>query len=367
MFKKSKIFTILFLLFAIFSILRTVFLLWNSYLPDFSVYYDSALLLMTQKNPYINSRLFTQINYPPMAMILWSPLLLFPFPIAAKMWILASITTFIITLILLYLIKPIPFAKLSLIIFATAISFPFKFTYGMGQVNFFLLFLFSFFLFLMTKKKDLLISVSLSLAIIIKLFPIFFLFPMLSLKKWKAFLLTCFILLVSIIISIILVGEKINFYYLEKILIPLLSESAGGVYYNQSLTGTLSRLNVYPILINTIRIAIVIVSLSFALRYKKNIFLSFSIILVMILLVNNFTWQHHLILLLLPYYLIISHKLSKRILFASIISYLLIAINIKNPELISQLFLGNLILSHGSLGMFILWFLLLLKKSKKKI
>lgn len=339
-------------------------MLWNRFLPDFSVYYYSSVLITQHRNPYINPQLFTQVNYPPTALMFLTPLSLLSLSIASKMWLLISIIIFILILRMLYSIKPIPLSFLSIIFTATVLSFPFKFTLGMGQINLLLLFMLVIFLKFMLSKKDFWASFFLSLSVAIKLFPIFFLLPIISNRRWKVLLITFGFLAIILVVAFFTIGSELNLYYFKNVLFPLIVKPSGAVYYNQSITGFVTRMHVPWIIAIISRITIVFVSLVISIKYKKYILSSFLTILNMILLVNNFTWQHHLVFLLLPYYFIISNKPTKKILFLTLVSYFLVAFNIKNPDLFSGTWYGNLILSHGFFGTLILWFLTPITKQR---
>lgn len=363
---KEKIITLIFLVLGMTSLARTVFLLWGRLLPDFSVFYRSTLILFQHQNPYLDQRLFTQFNYPPTIIIFLLPLLLFSFSIASKIWLVLSIIFLLLTLDIFYKIRPVSLLSLVIIFAATVFSFPFKFTLGMGQINLIVLFLLSLLILFIKTKKEVAAGIILSFSAVIKLFPMIFLLYLFMVRRWQIILVTFSSLFILSLISFFYFGRELNFYYLQNILLPLLSKPAGGVYYNQSLTGFSARLNLSSGLTEIVRMVFIAGSVFLLFKKKFDVFLSVCILLALILLVNNFTWQHHLIFLLLPYYFILSHAKSKLTKFFVFISYFLVAFNFKNTSFFESTIVGNLILSHGFLGTLFLWILLLVYNEKEK-
>lgn len=352
--QKEKYLAIIFFALGLISLIRTLFLLWNNYLPDFSVLYDSSKFIFMDNNPYVNKNLYTQVNYPPIALLMLFPILIVPFYVASKIWLILSTFSFFGSLFLLYKTKHVSILALSVIFIATIFSFPFKFTLGMGQINLILLFILSLSLFLFRKNKNLICSLALSLASAIKLFPAVLILIFLY-KKKKYFLTTLFFLIILFFIPFLLFNLKTNFYYFQNILFPLITSSSGDIYYNQSISGFFARLNLSEQLLFFIRGLIFLISFIMIYKKREDIFFVFSYLLTTIILINNFSWQHHLVLLLIPYYfLVLRFKSFRQLLFLSI-SYMLIAVNIKNPNLFMHFWFSPLFLSHGFFGIFLLW------------
>ncbi len=361
--RKQKILIFIIIILISISLLRTVVLLWDKNLPDFIVVNTAAHRILEHKNPYINS-VFTQVNYLPIFLIFISPFTVFDSRIASNLWLLLSVISFLFSILILYKIKKIPFILLFLFIFLSIISFPFKFTLGMGQTNFILLLLICLFIYKIIKSKDLLAGVFLSLSIVIKLTPLLFVPYLFINRNIKTLTFSLLSLLVFLLIPFFLLGRDTNIYYFNHVFLPLIKESAGRVYYNQSITGFFSRLSLDASLLNITRIVIVCFSLWTILKKKMGYFSSVSLLTIMFLLINNFTWQHHLILLILPFYFLV----TKRKYFPSLISYSFVFFNIKNIPIYNNTLLGNILLSHGFLGVFFLWFIFVwnLKESEVK-
>ena len=81
--------------------------------------------------------------------------------------------------------------------------------------------------------------------------------------------------------------------------------------------------------------------------------LKFGTLITANLIVNTFSWQHHFVWLIVPFYasVFMCLKLKKKFLYLLIlfVSYFLISINFPNPEILpvifqSHVFLGTLIL-----------------------
>jgi len=89
--KKLSLWVFIFGIIGFVSIARTVFLLWDNYLPDFHVFYFSAFDLIHHINPYTDKELYTGLGYPLSTVVFYAPLLLFPFSIASKVFSLANV------------------------------------------------------------------------------------------------------------------------------------------------------------------------------------------------------------------------------------------------------------------------------------
>ncbi len=362
--KKQKIIALLFIILGIVSLTRTVFILWNDNLPDFSTRYDSGILLMQDKNPYTNTASFTTENYPPSALTLLLPFSLLSYSVASKLWIMLSILAFFLLFTIIYRTFPIKLMQMSIIFFLTVISFPFKFTLGMGQVNILILLFIVLFLTSLIIKKKVNAALALSIAVVMKLFPVVYFLSLILHRQWKVFFVASTLIIVFLLLPVMLFGKEISMHYLTKYFFPLLSGSpTGAYYYNQSVTGFLSRIDASSVILIS-RIIFVIVTVFVFFKKRANNFLNVSLLTVLVLLINNFTWQHHLILLMLPYYFILVNTKSKLILSMTFISYILVAFNIKDPSLFSSTFYGNIFLSHGFFGMLILWVILLFQNVK---
>lgn len=348
-------------------LLRTILLLWNTNLPDFGVYYFAAKTLSIGGNPYIDKTLFTQLNYPPQAILPFYPLLLMQFVYAEKVWLLLSICSFLVTFILLYRWIKVNKAVFSIVFLLTVISFPFKFTLGMGQVNAILLLCICTFLLFLKNKSTKFSALFLAIISILKLFPAIFFLPLLLTKRYRVLCVAIIFILGISLFSISFVGVNVHIYYITHVLTNLLTTSGGNSYYNQSLTGLFGRLETPSFLSIVVRMVVILISVFIIMWKKTSIEKSLVLFLSMMLLINSFTWQHHLLLLLIPFYLLLSKKQSLLVYVYLLLSYILISTNIKSPDIYKDSWYSAIILSHATFGILFLWLLQLFDIWKEKL
>lgn len=371
--KIIKLFSFLFFLFSFLILLRVFFL--NNY-PDFNVTYYSSKFALSGINPYIGGKgLFVSQVYPPIFMLLLSPVWILPFFVSAVIWTLFSIFSIFVSVYLIFktnsknIFSSLGFFVLGLIF----LSFPLKFTLGMGQVNNFIFLIVVLAILFLNKNRRLVSGLILSLSLAIKFFPIFFPLYFLVMKKWK--ILTSVILgfIFLYLIAFIFIDPKINLYFYKDVFLTLL----GGYktdYYNQSLAGFIGRsfnqqltreVTKYLLSIFFVAISFFAIWKTRKIKYIQNMHL--GLLITLNLLVNNFSWQHHFVFMIFPFlatlFFIIDKKLKYRYLLILFISYVLISINLKNPNdfpIILQ--------SHVFYGAVLLWVLqvfLILKNSPR--
>ena len=337
-------------------------LLLNNY-PDFKVNYYGATHLLSHKNPYLTDlRYFTPQVYPPVDMVFFIPLVVFPEAIAAKIWISLSIMCVISSVWLLTRVYSISFFSLPNMIFLTGVflAFPFKFTLGMGQINAVLLWFVCLAFYFYKQKRNLLAGSLLAFPLLIKFFPLLLVPYFFYLRKWRVLLgVVCFSVYL-ILISLYFVPLDTQVYFVTKIL-PSLLMSWKGDYYNQALSGLVMRSVSDPVLRTTLKLGVsiilVLITAGIILLRKqteKVQDLSIACIITLSILINNFSWQHHYLFLLLPFFIVYRHiRLLKYptwhygILF---VAYLFIMYNIKSPASFPPL-----VLSHVFYGGLILW------------
>lgn len=331
--------------------------------PDFQVHYYGAQHLINHENPYINDpHYFTPQVYPPFDMVFFIPLLVFPYEFAMKLWIVVSISAVLASIYLINKIYNISFFSpinlfLSSLVF---IAFPTKFTFGMGQINAVILLFTVLIWYSLNKKEYLQSGIYFAFSAMLKFFPLLLIPYLVLLKKWKLLFSFGISVLILIALSLYFVSFDIQYKFFAKT-IPELIASWKGDYYNQSFTGLLVRSISDDSLRQLIRMlvpmAFILTSFLIILfKHKKNqtrINLEISLLLIVSLLVNNFSWQHHYIQLLLPFFVIvytILRELKEQKLFIFMaISYALIAVNLVNPQSVptilqSHMFFGGLLL-----------------------
>ncbi|HEX8965782.1 MAG TPA: glycosyltransferase 87 family protein, partial [Patescibacteria group bacterium] len=128
-------FLLLFIL-CTFLVFYRLFSLWNSFLPDFHVFYFSAIDLLQSRNPYADTLLFTQLNYPIISLMPFLLLTFFPFYFASKIYIILNILALMGILFLsLKIVKQFSIRSFLAFLVLSLFFFPVSFTLGMGQVN----------------------------------------------------------------------------------------------------------------------------------------------------------------------------------------------------------------------------------------
>lgn len=357
--RRNKAIVTALIIFGVVSLTRTVFLLWNGELQDLAIIYSSVHLLLSGINPYSSSVLPIQVNYPPQLLIILSPLTLLSLSVVGKLWIIGSVLALLISFYLLYKVKPVP--KMLCIGMATAsvLSFPFKYTLGMGQVNIFVLMCIAGMIYAGYGKKrgyELFYTAGLFL----KIFPSLLILIPLVRKKYKQVILSIAVVTVISVLSIIIASWETHSYYLSHVLFPLVfSHGTGDYYYNQSLLSFFMRADI-PLNLYFLLRFIALGGVAYLLIIKKSsVFADASLLITTILLFSGLTWQHYLILLVIPLYYVISAIRSKRAYVFVLCAYLLVSFNIHDPSLFNSTAFSTIILSHGTIGIGIVWFMLL--------
>jgi hypothetical protein len=212
----------------------------------------------------------------------------------------------------------------------------------------------------LNKNKSNLASFLLSLSFTIKLFPAYLILQFAVMKKWK-FLFTALISLITLsAIAFILIGAKINWYFYQHFL-PTLLTGWKTDYYNQALTGFISRSFPHDlfsqILIVLLSLFFILISCLVIFKARKNklfINMSFGLLITLNLIVNNFSWQHHFVFLIFPFlatlFYIQKLKNNRKFLLILFISYVLVSFNLVNRHAVPVL-----LQSHVLYGAILLW------------
>lgn len=362
---------------SLFFLVKSLFL---NFYPDFKIHYLAPLAIFKGINPYLGGEgYFTPDVHPPFTILLFSPFTLFSYFLAEKIWTLFSIIFLISSVYLIFKINNEKmFSRLGFLISALlfAFYFPIKFTLGMGQINFLILFLTALSIYFLNKNKNYLTGTFLSLSIMIKFFPMLFLPYLIILKKWKIIFSFIVVSIIVLLFTFLVINPNINIYFYKNVL-PTLLGGWKTDYYNQSLSGFLGRQMEAGFLREVFRelISLVLIIASFLIIWIKNskkagvANLSFSLLITLSLLINNFSWQHHFVWLLFPFittfYFIKNKNLSWYYYFVLGVSFFLVGFNFKNPNefpliLTSHVFYGSLMLWGLNL------YLLLRKTSEAK-
>ena len=334
----------------------------TSFAPDFSVFYYGAKDLINRQNPYQNLRLFTGVGYPPVTLLFFLPLTVIAYPIAQLVWLGLS---FLSLLGAVYLSLKICLGRFSwklfgIILALALLAFPTKFTFGMGQSNLVALFLLLLAFYLFENKKNILAGISLGLVCFIKPILIFFFFFFFLRRAWTVLSTAFFTLIVFLLISFLIVNPALYLFYINEVIPPLFNLSGREIYYNQGTMGFLSRQITDLIWRRNINflLSFLLIGATFWIVYKtRKIKDGFALFFPTVLLIDTLSWQHHFVWLIFPFINVYSHLLKTKLFFLNLIlffSYFLVAINFKDPLLVSERF-HSIFLSHAFFGTLILW------------
>lgn len=343
--------------------------------PDFSILWLAAKDLIGNKNPYLNPEIFTGVGYPPPTLILYLPLTLFPYPIAQTIFVLSSFTAVFCSVLLSLRLSlgKISWQNFLLATSLAFLAFPMKFTLGMGQNNSLALLLLLLSYSLNQQKRVLVGGILLGLAISLKPILVFLLLFFLIKRAW--YLLFYVLLSVGILTILALFLSNLNIfsYYFSQVVPPLFNLLDKEIYYNQGAMGFISRITSNLFLRQYLNLAVssvlVLVSVWFIFK-KRAVDLSFSLLIITLLLIDTLSWQHHFVWLIFPFILLTNYAFkAKSFLLLGLIglSYLLVSWNFKNPALFSN-FPWSFFLSHAFYGGVILLVVnvYFLKKSKTR-
>lgn len=362
----NKLFPIFICFVSFFLFSQTLFSFFHAattFTPDFSIFYQSAKDVLHNTDMYHDQTLYTFFNYPITTTFFYLPFTFLSYVTAQEVFVVINIFAAIFCVFVSFKILKwhvsffIQFFVIAIFLF----SFPTKFTIGMGQSNLiaYVCILCSYYFY---QNKKIAASIALFiLAIILKPIVLFLIIFYFFKKEWIYILWLCACLTSVFLGFPILLGKgnAIDIYIKE--IIPRLNTTAGReVYYNQGLTGFTARLttNIFFRKYITELLSLSILIIVFVKKYSSDTQL-FSLLLTVLVLINPLSWQHHFVLLLLPFLFCIQKVLREKNFLSKLFltgSYFLIVGNIKNPSLFTGL-LGAFILSHafwGTIGLFIL-------------
>ncbi|HEX9007776.1 MAG TPA: glycosyltransferase family 87 protein [Patescibacteria group bacterium] len=343
---------------------RTISISLASNLLDYSYYLKAGSDILHGINPYTN------LLYPPASLFLFIPLSQIPFPVAKVIWTTLSLLAFYLGLYLfvgeLGLTKYFPFKisrpNIALVLFLLFLqTFPVKFSLAQGQINFFVFLGFSLFNSFLNHHHDLLAGLTVGLITILKFNPVFYLLYFLILKKTKSIYVFLLVFIVLNLLIDLIYPHNLNISFVQNI--QFMSANYSGYYFNQSLAALFSRylpIAVFAHLVtNTFSFLLWATTLSQLYFFKKHSLNSFLLFIVTILLTSPLTWQHHLIWTILVFiYLFVEFKKNQNqvLLTLSAIAFLLINLNLKDPQSLNP---QNLLYSHATFGLLLLYSLIL--------
>ncbi len=348
--------------------------------PDFSAYYHVSEYFLKGINYYAHPELLTiSYSYPPIDFLFFVPFTFLPFQFAEFFWTLLNIFLLILSILFLTKIFKIQFfSKLNMILMALVfISFPTKFTLGMGQLNIIVMSLLCYGLWVLSQKKESLAGIIFGAAFSIKFSPVFLPFYFLIKFKKRVIIGMLIFAFINILLVLLFVPFSTTYYYIVKIAPDFLLSSWKLDYYNQSITGVLGRSlgtgYVSIVLKNVLTILFVFISFVVLFNNKKKdlltTMLSFGIIITISILFNTFSWQHHFVWLIVPFYATVFYlkKIKAKTIYYLLITiaYVLVSVNFPNPNILpvilqSHVFYGGIILLSVDLFM-------LLKRSSSEL
>jgi len=368
-----KLAAVIFFIVSFWSLTKALFL--NHY-QDFQIYYLSSKTFLMGGNAYLPVKgILTSYLYPPFSIVFLSPFSRLPLIASERIWAFCSLLSLFIAIYLIFLLyKKNLFSTLGFVVLGlVCLSFPVKFTFGMGQINNFILLLFVLSAYFLNKNKNYSSAFFLSLSFAIKFFPIFLLPYFFLLKRWKflaAFIIS-FIFLS--LVTLIILKPQVNIYFYQKVF-PSLTIGWKMDYYNQALTGFLSRsvlnLRLREMLDVVISLAFFITSYFVIWKTRNNkklLNMHLGILVTLGLLINNFSWQHHFVFMIFPFLVTLFYvqkiKHNLKFIFIILISYFLISFNLANPNVVPILLRSHVF--YGALLMWILQLFLIWKDSPK--
>jgi len=364
--KIKKVILILFFFLGVFQPLYslTKILIFGK-LFDYSVYLRIAEATLKNKDAY----LFGDVNYPPPAFFIFIPFYFLPIFWGQLAW---SILSFLCLFFALFFsLKSLninyQWKYFVFILPLTLLAFPTKWTLGLGQINNLILLLLVLGFFFCQKEKFFLSGVVLGIATSLKILPVACLFYFLIKRKFKIFLSGLGTMAFCFILSGFVFGFNLILEYFAKIVPASFEISRKYIYYNQAVSGFFSRLLNNPILAAKLTfvfsfVILFVTAIILFLKETKTSSLGYSLTISTLLLVSPFSWQHHFVWLVFPFLTVFAYlkrSFDRKLLLLTFFAYLLVAINLKRPELLMGNFFGKIFVSHVFLGNFLLWLLLI--------
>ncbi len=319
---------------------------------DFTILREAAFMWTHNADPYV--ALLTSpgpFNYPPSAVLFLAWLGWLSPALAGMVWNLISLAAFLAALWLVFKLtdKQVVWWHYLLAVFLFTLPFfPEKFNLGNGQINNFIFFFSILSLWLYQGKKFWLAALILAYAVGIKLTPIMFLFLFVIKHDWKQLGRTLSGIATVLILPVLFLGPNSYLKYYGRIIFLGLVSTGKAVYYNQSLSGLLSRSlpsggqEIYYWLA-----LIFLVTTYLALR-RAPLALVAAALTSLYLMLHPLAWQHHFVFAALPLIVLWRHQPH----WSLGLAYALLAGNLTHPEIFA---IGNPILSHQFWGNFWLW------------
>lgn len=344
----------------------------TSYTPDFSIFYYSAFDILYGINPYTDSNLFSLFPYPLLTLFVYIPFLLVSYEVAQILFTLLNVLSLLlICFVSLKLLQgTVSFIVYMLTLSGALLSFPVKFTFGMGQSNLIAYALLLLSVYLYSTKKPMASSFFLSLSILIKPVLIFMLLFFILRKQWYILVNTSLILLFVFSLSVIVFGKEANSFFFQNIVPHLMTYEGREVYYIQGIIGFISRIfediTLRKILTLLLSGILLVFSLN-TIKGKISHIYSLAIVCTLLPLIDTLSWQHHFVFLLFPFifaFITVINNKNFFNFFLLLISYILVSMNIKNPEILS-IYPLLLLQSHVTYGTILLLGVIIVSGTKE--
>lgn len=373
---------------------------------DFAIFYSAGKLIFAEnQSPYKHKVLVHEEGftvppylYPPPSLLVFYPFSLMPYKMAKTVMLAISHLSILIFIFIFF--SKILRLKLDQVFVVFAIIYIFLFfpivhTLWLGQVNLLVLvFLCLTWYALQKNSRSGIVALPLSLAILIKTYPVLFLFYLISKKKYAIVLWVVGLLSVYSIITYIYLPQEIWSDWFT-IVLPTgsygrsaMNEYSPASPVNQSINGFISRIfikNEYSeslfhlpaaARILTYAISIIVIMITTGLCYlsskrndaKKLIHLEFSLYLLTMFMVSPFSWEHHLAFVL-PSIILIMYLLvysEDNIVFVIIVGLSSLLLAWKLP-IAHPLFTKGILTLGISIKLYaviVLWIYLVIKLSK---
>lgn len=348
------------------------------YYPDFSSYYYGVSNLLKGGNPYlVSEHMIGRFLYPPSAVFFFIPFTFFSYAIAEKILVVLSLGCFFASIAILFKLFKLKLNSiLGLIILICLFNyFPEKFTLGMGQFNNVILLLLTLFLYFYMKGKEISAGLFITIAVSFKIFPILIFVYLFIQKRWKILGASFVSSLFLLVVVLLFIDRSVNLYFLQTV-IPELLNSQPDAYYNQSITGFLTRLQleatITQLVSSILTVGLLVISTVFCFIHRNSSqsikLISMGNFLVLNLIAHSLAWQHHFVWMIIPLFITLSYirekKLGAPYYLVLALSFILIAYNIKDPQSVPILLQSHVL--YGALILYLLHIYIMVTKNKLK-
>jgi hypothetical protein len=186
---------------------------------DFDVYYTSSQNYVARAPVYVAHDGIDEFKYSPLFALVFSPLTMLKKTPALYVWEILNILSLYSIFYLLFRLKQMSFSApkdLLIIVCLFALTGPYIFSNIMlGQINIFLCFLMVLTMYLEIKRKDFWAAVVLAFSLMIKFFPLLFLFYFILKRRFKLAAFTLLMVAFFLLLPSVYTGFDLNSKYLH--------------------------------------------------------------------------------------------------------------------------------------------------------